>query len=343
MKKKFIIAAFTVAMIVTLNGCLSKEEKEEARRYEKQAKKNAVEYIKDKYDIEAEAISSKYNRTGLFGDAVSTYVDVKMEYDDKKFDVYVAGDKAWDQLDEDYKKDCCDNYQYEDIYDDLKKYIEDETDIDMEEFSIRYNSTESSDVEHMTSVYYDGNVGNFLKEQYVCAIVVTTDEKVGDIDDVDMQDGALYAYSYEEDYYKKNGHSIEIDQEHRCALWLNWSGKIRYGKTEITEYEKKKFVLGYLVYDKDCNVKISDATVDSNGWEKDKLEVISDAYKITGSDEKVYIYITSDNKDECIGLSYEKNGKERYLKSGQREKDYLIDVLDMKQYDDGVRVVILEK
>ncbi len=342
MKKKIIILAFALAMIVTLSGCLSKEQKEEAKQYEKQAEKNAVEYVKEKYDIDAKVIGSQFNRTGMFGDAVSTYVDVEMEYDDKKFDVYVLGNKEWDDADDSYKKYCSDNYQYDEIYDDLKKYIKDETKVDIELFFIKYNSTESGRKEHMTEQYYDGNIEAFLKEQWVSVVIVTTGEEVGDFDNIDMGAGSLNAYSYEEDYYEEYGHTIENDNEHLCALWLNWSADVRYEKEEIIEYEKKKFALGYLVYDKDSSIKVEETTVDTLKWEKDGLEAVSDAYEISGSEEDVYIYVRSDRNDESIGIAYEKNSNMRYSKTGQEEGEYLIGVLNMKQYGGQVSIVILE-
>ena len=345
MKKKFIVLAFAVAMIATLNGCLSKEQKEEAKKYEKQAEENAVEYVKEKYDIDARVTGSQFNRTGMFGDAVSTYVDVEMEYEDKKFDVYVVGDKEWADVGEQYKKYCCDNYQYDEIYDDLKVYVKEETNVDIEEILIWYNSTESRRKDHMTELYYDGNLEYFLEEQCVNVVIVTTDEEIGDFDSIDMRDGSLNAYSYEEDYYEEYGHTIENDNEHLCALWMNWSADVRSDKEEITEYEKKKFGLGYLVYAKECSITVSETSVDAKDWEKDafdSLEAVSDAYKISGDKVDIYIYVKSDNDDESIGIAYEKNGKMRYAKTGREEGEYLVGVLDMKQYDGEVSVVILE-
>ncbi|MBP3339200.1 MAG: hypothetical protein J6L69_07335 [Lachnospiraceae bacterium] len=346
MKRKLFIITIAMTILAGFSGCMSKEEKEKAKEYEKQAEENAVEYIKEKYDIDADVVEASFNKSGMFGEVASSYVDVKMEYDDKEFDVYVRGDKAWDDLDEDGKKLFGDNYQYDEIYNDMKDYLKDQTDVNIEELSVWYNDVEESSLEHITTLYYDGDIQKFMEEQYVSVVLVTTDEKVGEFSTVDMESGELHVYSYEEKYYNKNGNNIKYDWEHKYALWLNWSADVKKDQDEVVEYEKQEFDLGYIVYSDECEFDVIDTVVDEQGWEDSgfkKAEVVSNAYKIYGDEEDVYIFIESfDNDDNSIGIVYEKNSDDEYEKVISYEGEYCSGVLDMKKYGGEVSVVILE-
>ena len=345
MKKKLIITAMVVSMVAALSGCLSKEQKEEAKRYEKQAEKNAVEYIKEKYDIDAKVISSEFNKTGEFGEKVSTYVDVEMEYEDEKFDVYILGNEAWKDAKESRKEYTFDNYQYDEIYKDLKAYLEKETKVNIEEILIKYSCEEVTELEHITNQYYEGNLEAFLEDQYVNVVLVTTDKALGEFGTVDMGDGSMYVYSYEEEYYKKYGHTLEYDNEEPCALWMNWSANVISDEEEVTEYEKQEFGLGYLVYKKGCNENVSDTSADEKNWENsgfDGVKTVSDAYKICGDKEDIYIYVKSDDDDESVGIAYKKNDKMKYEKLITHHEKYMYGKLNMKKYDGEVSVVILE-
>ena len=121
MKKNKLLILTIISVIMIFTGCgLSKEQESEASQYEEQAGKNAVEYIQEKYGIKAEVISTEYNRTGLFADAVNNYVDVHMSYEGREFDVCISGADDIEDLPSGEKKNSADNFQHGEILSDLK-------------------------------------------------------------------------------------------------------------------------------------------------------------------------------------------------------------------------------
>lgn len=108
-KKLFSIRLLLLGTILLLTGCVSAEEKEQTKAWRKQAERNAIEYIQDKYGFEPEILESKtQNASGLFASTPTPQTLVTMEYHGKEFSALVQGD-------DDYMDRATDNFQKEEI------------------------------------------------------------------------------------------------------------------------------------------------------------------------------------------------------------------------------------
>ena len=133
--KKIIYFLSIVPLFFILTGCYSKHDRELARKYEQQAKINAINYIKSKYNFEAKVINAKSfkNTSSLFpipSSSPNGNVMVKMEAGTRKFYVYITGATK-----SNVGKD---NYQQEEIEKDLINIIENETKIKQKDYYIEY-------------------------------------------------------------------------------------------------------------------------------------------------------------------------------------------------------------
>ena len=132
----------------SING-LNKEEEQYVSKLENQASKNAINYINDKYGFEANLLSAKVERidSGPIIDPSpepTGKVFVELEYDNKKFEVYISGESE--------TNDGYDNYQYNQIVTDVLKLIETKVNIKPRD----------------NSIYFGINKGNgLIKEKYV--------------------------------------------------------------------------------------------------------------------------------------------------------------------------------
>lgn len=99
----WILLAFVVVMAA---GCgYTKEEKREMKRYEKQGRENAKNYIKEKYGIDAkvtEVTCEKYDSGPVpdFSPSPTGNVFVKMKYQGEEFSAAISGaQKSVDGID----------------------------------------------------------------------------------------------------------------------------------------------------------------------------------------------------------------------------------------------------
>ena len=91
--KKKITIGLLLLVVATLTGCYSIEERALASEYKKQAKINAVDYVKDKYGFTATAKSALVQKGGTQFSVLDPFptsvVFVTMEYADKEFVVKI--------------------------------------------------------------------------------------------------------------------------------------------------------------------------------------------------------------------------------------------------------------
>ena len=174
MKKKITIGLLLLVM-ATLTGCYSIEERALVSEYKKQAKINAVDYVKDKYGFTATAKSALVQKGGTQFDALDPFptsvVFVTMEYGDKEFVVKILGDSATTQG--------VDNYQQEEILVALKEELDTLTGVMSEDVFVVYGdemeyNVSESERNGLVAQYFDGKN---LKEIFE-GNIVTTDVSV---------------------------------------------------------------------------------------------------------------------------------------------------------------------
>ncbi len=115
MKINKIVTLFLIVIMMTmLSGCSgcgdSPEQKAINEANIAKAKENAVNYVKEKYDINAEVYDAILERNyGMFSSTPTSKVLVKMKYDNREFNVYIDGENANTDGYDDYQKDSINN------------------------------------------------------------------------------------------------------------------------------------------------------------------------------------------------------------------------------------------
>ena len=106
--KKIRLTALLLSCTILFSACDSKEQKAENEKNLRQAEKNAIAYIEEKYGFTPEVIESAIERSsGLFGGTPLTTAMIRMSYNNKDFSVYIDGETE--------NTDGADNYQQDEI------------------------------------------------------------------------------------------------------------------------------------------------------------------------------------------------------------------------------------
>lgn len=154
MKKRVILSLSIVFVLVCLTGCrYTKEEKETIEQYKTQAEENAISYIKEKYNISSEVISLEVELEdtdpipNITPDPTGN-VYVKMKSNNKEFYVYITGKES--------SVIGMDNYQYNEIVNDLLNLIQKDTNITPYNYQVIYGFEDSFKYPGLIDVYYDG-------------------------------------------------------------------------------------------------------------------------------------------------------------------------------------------
>lgn len=169
MKKYFVIAGVLFVAGLLFSGCGISQK----RTYEIQGKKNAIQYIEDKYGFKPSVKSVKsikYNGSPIpFSTSSYTgYVYVKMEHENKTFYVYISGLSK--------NTDGIDNYQINVIEDAISQKVEEMvSNIINIDYCIGNEKVSSDDAYYgMLPLKYDGdNLSAVLDTAQVKRIIVS--------------------------------------------------------------------------------------------------------------------------------------------------------------------------
>lgn len=152
---KKIIGLISLALVLScLTGCgYTKEEKDTMEQYKTQAEENAINYIKEKYNISSEIISSEAELENadpipnITPDPTGN-VYVKMKSNNREFYVYITGKES--------SIIGKDNYQYNEIVNDLLNLIQKDTNIAPYNYQVIYGFEDSFKYPGLIDIYYDG-------------------------------------------------------------------------------------------------------------------------------------------------------------------------------------------
>lgn len=181
MKRRIVKSClWLMSVLCLLTGCISEEERAQAEAWRKQAEKNAVVYIEEKYGFEAEVVDSQTQAVGeLFGKRLTSMTLVTMEHEGKQFRVLCDGE-------DDYMDEAADNYQKTELVSAVKEEVTAVFGAEPDFFDVSGGKNEYADIDNSEeffdmyySTYYDGtNLEEVLTEEilYCCA------EFVGDMD-----------------------------------------------------------------------------------------------------------------------------------------------------------------
>lgn len=307
-KRKAVYWILLALIMVTVTGCgYTLEEKREMKRYEKQGRENAKNYIREKYGIDAkitEINCEKYSSSPVpdFFPSPTGNVFVKMKYKGADFLVAISGQKK--------NTDGLDNYQFQEIATAFAQEMYNITGLHAESAYVCYGEygTVKDEKNGMIHTFYDGeNLAEVLQKESARAVVSYANQDVEQIpvSQISQKTGVdtilLTDYESREayqtvrcPYYNLAGWPIENGIENQLYLMNGYrvvgAGEDTYVKCEkkiqddiilITEQPQEQVALEKTVLD-------SQENWNGNGFIDAKQ--VTDAYTLETDAEKVYVY-----------------------------------------------------
>lgn len=346
-KRKAVYWLFLALIMVTVTGCgYTLEEKREMKRYEKQGRENAKNYIREKYGIDAkitEINCEKYSSSPVpdFFPSPTGNVFVKMKYKGADFLVAISGQKK--------NMDGLDNYQFQEIATAFAQEMYNITGLHAESAYVCYGEygTVKDEKNGMIHTFYDGeNLAEVLQKESARAVVSYANQDVEQIpvSQISQKTGVdtilLTDYESREayqtvrcPYYNLAGWPIENGIENQLYLINGYrvvgAGEDTYVKCEkkiqddiilITENPKDQIILEKTSLD-------SQENWNGNGFIDAKQ--VASAYTFDTNSEKVYAYFPVEKLDT-------KEVKEAQLvKQYQYKGETCYDNIISKVTDDG--------
>lgn len=346
-KRKAVYWILLALIMVTVTGCgYTLEEKREMKRYEKQGRENAKNYIREKYGIDAkitEINCEKYSSSPVpdFFPSPTGNVFVKMKYKGADFLVAISGQKK--------NTDGLDNYQFQEIATAFAQEMYNITGLHAESAYVCYGEygTVKDEKNGMIHTFYDGeNLAEVLQKESARAVVSYANQDVEQIpvSQISQKTGVdtilLTDYESREayqtvrcPYYNLAGWPIENGIENQLYLINGYrvvgAGEDTYVKCEkkiqddiilITENPKDQIILEKTSLD-------SQENWNGNGFIDAKQ--VASAYAFDTNSEKVYVYFPLEKLDT-------KEVKEAQLvKQYQYKGETCYDNIISKVTDDG--------
>ena len=346
-KRKVVYWILLALIMVTVTGCgYTLEEKREMKRYEKQGRENAKNYIREKYGIDAkitEINCEKYSSSPVpdFFPSPTGNVFVKMKYKGADFLVAISGQKK--------NTDGLDNYQFQEIATAFAQEMYNITGLHAESAYVCYGEygTVKDEKNGMIHTFYDGeNLAEVLQKESARAVVSYANQDVEQIpvSQISQKTGVdtilLTDYESREayqtvrcPYYNLAGWPIENGIENQLYLMNGYrvvgAGEDTYVKCEkkiqddiilITENPKDQIILEKTSLD-------SQENWNGNGFIDAKQ--VASAYAFDTNSEKVYAYFPVEKLDT-------KEVKEAQLvKQYQYKGETCYDNIISKVTDDG--------
>lgn len=346
-KRKAVYWILLALIVVTVTGCgYTLEEKREMKRYEKQGRENAKNYIREKYGIDAkitEINCEKYSSSPVpdFFPSPTGNVFVKMKYKGADFFVAISGQKK--------NTDGLDNYQFQEIATAFAQEMYNITGLHAESAYVCYGEygTVKDEKNGMIHTFYDGeNLAEVLQKESARAVVSYANQDVEQISvsQISQKTGVdtilLTDYESREayqtvrcPYYNLAGWPIENGIENQLYRMNGYrvvgAGEDTYVKCEkkiqddiilITENPKDQIIL-------EKNSLDSQENWNGNGFIDAKQ--VASAYAFDTNSEKVYVYFPVEKLDT-------KEVKEAQLvKQYQYKGETCYDNIISKVTDDG--------
>lgn len=365
--RKYLIC-FLMMVLILLTACgYSGEEKQDMKQYEKQGKKNAKEYIEEKYGFEARITDVECDKVNPapvpdLWPGPNGNVKVTMEYEDKEFYVYIAGDEE--------TAEGVDNYQMDEILEDFEEALEDVSGLNAKDTALFYgeflSEEEAPDGNGMVNTYYDGeNLDEILKEDNFRLFGAYIDEELSAMADVPEEFGEgcylFVSYNSKEDYkkckdcgyYNLLGTPIQGDVN-KNQLFIREYYALEYEEEEYKVNEVFGYDGFYYTVEDGRAVYFEEAQIDSadnwNGKGFLGAEQAMEAYLIDTDAEKLVLYIPvdkidGDDRKGCgIALQSVKDGETKYSRAltfDTGNGEYLVATIYPDEYEDLIFTVLI--
>lgn len=326
--KKSIIIGLFLLMPVAFAACYSKEERALVREYKKQAKINAVDYVKDKYGFTATVKSASVQKGGSWFDALDPFptqvVFVTMEYKDKEFVVKILGDSATTQG--------FDNYQQEEILKALKEELDTLIGVVSEDVFVVYGEEVSSEVGEsgrngLVAQYFDGKnlkeifTGNHVPTDVTVSYINQEIENF-EVERIIEQTGInqfLFIDYDSKDNYDTIVESMEsqILVTHQNLPYINKYLDVRSWETKYVSCEKKTVdgILFVTEYPEET-VTVEKKTGFSDNFSKKDTKLVSDVYSLDTESYIVFVFMPVEQ------LVLERNDRPRIVVQEAGEEEY---------------------
>ncbi len=361
---KWILLFLIVIMYATFTGCgYSKEEKAQMQKYEKQASKNAVHYISEKYDFQANVLDADCETaesSGVpdFSPSATGDVLVHMEYEGHEFSVMISGEES--------TTDGSDNYQLEQMKQAIVEEMNILTGLSMKDMQVLYGSYYQAgmdlDDSGLVHAYYDGsNLSEVLSEedcQIVCSYVGVDlsmidagviKELVGDAEIL------LVSYRSEEDLanvrnreFNLGGTPLAYDIEDK-ALYVDEYRVIGGNEEAYVEYDLgQQNGIYYVPKDSAAQVVLTETVLDdASNWNGrgfiNAQQILDTAYSIESESDVIYFFIPVDmledrGSEDTMGMIvYQYEGEEgtqygRAVTSLSEDENYMVGTIYMRDY-----------
>ncbi|MBQ8598206.1 MAG: hypothetical protein IJ409_10490 [Lachnospiraceae bacterium] len=367
-KTRKVLISGLALLLLLVTGCgYSAEEKAAMKQYEKQGKKNAREYIEEKYGFKAKVTDVTCDKVNTgpipdFWPGPTGNVQVEMEYKGEDFYVYIAGDEE--------TIEGVDDYQMDEIMEDFEDILEDVSGLKAEEMALCYGKFLTMDDKPegngMISTYYDGeNLDEVLHEQNFRLFCAYIDEDMSDMDEVAEAFGEgcylFVSYNSEEDYktcrsesyYNLLGTPIQGDVD-KNELFIREYYSLEYDEEEYVVNEVLEHDGFYYTVEDGSEVYFEEAEIDDpdnwNGRGFLGAEQAMEAYSVYTDADKITLYIPVDQIDGDgeygwgIALQYVADGEKRYKRSltfDTGEGDYLVTTIRPEGYTDLIFTVLV--
>ena len=323
MKKYFVLL-----LILLLTGCYSMEDRKLAKQYKKQGKENAINYIKEKYGVDAKVKNVKEevdcnNSWKCIHSTPTGLVTVKMNIDKKNFNVYVTGKEVSNEASDDYQLDTIEN--------DLVNYFKNNTNIEFYDYKITFNTKYIKEL-------YNNNLNDIAK--YIDNIELYYIEK--DINSINLGSINSFLQSYNGninlinfkdtdacDAYK----NIEFDKKEFLIIYkineliINKNSRVSYVYDKFTTYNNEVYIYSPTTNNR---FEITESNFDDikkfKKLYKDlnykKITLISNIYEINRPREVLYVFFPKNDlknnyKDKLFVASecYVKGVKKQFINS----------------------------
>lgn len=346
-KRKAVYWILLALIMVTVTGCgYTLEEKREMKRYEKQGRENAKNYIREKYGIDAkitEINCEKYSSSPVpdFFPSPTGNVFVKMKYKGADFLVAISGQKK--------NTDGLDNYQFQEIATAFAQEMYNITGLHAESAYVCYGEygTVKDEKNGMIHTFYDGeNLAEVLQKESARAVVSYVNQDVEQIpvSQISQKTGVdtilLTDYESREayqtvrcPYYNLAGWPIENGIENQLYL-MNGYRVVGAGEDTYVKCEKKiQDDIILIIENPKDQIILEKTSLDSqenwNGNGFIDAKQVASAYAFDTNSEKVYVYFPVEKLDT-------KEVKEAQLvKQYQYKGETCYDNIISKVTDDG--------
>lgn len=323
MKKRLIFIIF--AFLFLLTGCYSLKEQKLAIQYRKQGGKNAVNYIKRKYNIDAKIISTEEDKDceGVWG-CLDAYpngmVYVEMSDGTKRFKVFISGKGE--------SNNGSDSYQIEQIEKDIIENFKSRVSMPFYDYAIDFKT-------EYIKEYYNANQTNIFYYAKNIDLYYVGDNDLESVyfEPLRYYDGTINLINFKskEKYneYKmiRNEYVPAYDVSKNLfkdsELCLK-DGKWSFKKYNVSNFDEKVYVLPV---DENINYPIVKLTDNKLGYfqeqysEHYKLETLTDWYSIPCNLSYFYVFfpkriINKKFMNFRFAYEYSINGIKKYVIDG---------------------------